>query len=148
MTQPLDAAQVASQIARVEVTDLETGETTELATRPASVCLFFDRFNAGDFLVQLRLDWGDIDANRHPTLDADFLDPVTEKLDRSMRGHPAHHSHAAGSGPRVYEWLFEDVAQHFAVAVAWSASGRVDAFSGTSASVGVVRAPSRGMRHG
>jgi hypothetical protein len=121
VTEPLNPDQVAALIARAVVTFLDSGETAELTTKPDSACLFFDRFEAGDDLVQLRLDWTDIDENGHPTLDADFLDPVT-LTHRSTKGRP-HHTSSADSGERSYEWKFEDATRWFTVALTWSASG-------------------------
>lgn len=121
MTEPLNPDQVAALIARAVVTFLDSGETAELTTKPDSACLFFNRFEAGDDLVQLRLDWTDIDENGHPRLDADFLDPVTLKH-RSTKGRP-HHTSSAGPGERSYEWRFDDAVRRFTVAMTWSASG-------------------------
>jgi hypothetical protein len=141
MNEPLSAAQVASTIARALVTDLDTGETVELTSRLNSRCLFFEPFPAGAYVVQLRLDWGDLDNCGRPRLDADFLDPDSRRPDHSMRGHSAHHADAAASGPRVYEWSFDDAARRFTVSVSWFVSGRTAATSPASGSVTVVRAP-------
>ena len=141
MTEPLDAARLASSVARVQVTDLDTGETAELTTRSRSACHFFERFRVGDYLVQLRLDWTDADDNGHPMLDADFLDPVTLEHDHSMRGHSAHHTGSADSDERTYEWEFEDAARRLIVAVTWSVSGSASASATASCTVHVIRAP-------
>ena len=139
MTEPLDALQV-SQIGRALVTDLDTGDTTELAARPGSACLFFDRFKAGIYLIQLRLHWSDLDDHGHPRLDADFLDPDTAQHEHSMRGHPSHHTDSVGSGQRTYEWVFENVTRRFSVAITWEASLHVSGSSSVSISPTVIRA--------
>ena len=115
--QPLTALDLATSIARVTVTDLETGAVSYLTTRPDSVCHFFYLFPAGDNLVQLRLDWSDIDPNGHPRLDADFLDPVTRKHVHRKRLQPVHHTDSMPSAERGYRWQFEDVDMHIRVSV-------------------------------
>jgi hypothetical protein len=37
----------------------------------ASQCLFFEKFLCGEFEIQLRLDWNQLDEHGGPTLDAD-----------------------------------------------------------------------------
>jgi len=140
MTEPFDAARLASSVARVQVTDLDSGETSELMTRSSSACHFFERFRIGDYLVQLRLDWTDIDDNGHPMLDADFLDPVTLEHDHSMRGHSAHHTASADSDERTYGWEFEDTARRLMVAVTWSVSASASASATASCTAHVIRA--------
>lgn len=150
MTQPLSPAQVASSIARAIVTYLDTGTIVELESRPNSRCLFFDRFAAGPYVIQLRLDWGDIDVNGNPLLDADFIDPATGRVDHSMRAHAAHHTSSTNTaGARTYEWLFSDVGLRFTVAISWSVSATCSATSSASLAVEVIRAQPEGEReHG
>lgn len=141
MTQPLNAAELESLVARAVVTDLDTGETTELTSKLNKHCLFFEHFGAGGYVVQLRLDWADMDDNGHPMLDADFLDPVTKKPDHSLRSDPAHHTGSADSDERTYEWRFRDAAKRFTVAVTWSASGVSSASATASGTPTIVRPP-------
>lgn len=94
MSKGYTAAQVASIVARAVVTDLDTGATTELASKARSRCSLFERFSAGGYDVQLRLDWADLDAQGNPSLDADFIDPVTGVHDRKMLSNAAHHTAA------------------------------------------------------
>jgi len=141
VNEPLSAAQVASLISRARVTDLDTGESAELTVRSNSRCLFFEPFTAGAYLVQLRLDWGDLDQHGQPRLDADFLDPDSGRIDHSMRRHPAHNTDSTGDDARTYEWSFDDAARRFMVAITWSVSAHVAATSSVSCAPTVVRAP-------
>lgn len=82
-----------------DVYDLLTGETQEFSTKnDCSACQFFKPFECGGYKVQLRLDWKDLDNQGNPVLDADFKNPSTDKMDKSMRAHPAHHTPAQGDG--------------------------------------------------
>jgi hypothetical protein len=141
VSEPLTPAQVASQIHRAVVTDLDTGQVSQLTMMPGSACLFRERFKVGSYLVQLRLDWSDLDGHGHPRLDADFLIPATKQHDRSMRRHPAHHTDSGSAGARTYEWVFEDAALRFVVAITWSASGTSTATTPESGTADVVRGP-------
>jgi hypothetical protein len=138
--EPLDVGQLASSIAQVRVTDLDTGEVRELATRPRSACHFFEPFETGSYVVQLRLDWTDIDSNGHPRLDADFLDPTTGKHWRSMRAHSAHHTDSAAPGDRTYRWEFEDVELRLKALVCWLSSATCRATASVTCTATVIRA--------
>jgi hypothetical protein len=137
---PLSAAEVALVIAHAVVTYLDTGQTFELTSKPDKHCSFFEWFCAGDYEVQLRLDWADIDPHGQPTLDADFRNPVTKKHDRSMKGDPAHQTDSIGTGGRAYEWRFAGTTLCFTVAVTWSLqAGPVHARSPVSTTPTVFR---------
>ena len=141
MREPLTPKQMASQIDRAVVTNLDSGETSELAVKPDSTCLFFEPFEVGGYRVQLRLDWSDPDCHGHPRLDADFLDPATGRHHRSMRGHPAHHTDSTNATARTYKWLFKDASLRFRVAITWSASVSIANVTSMSATADVIRAP-------
>jgi hypothetical protein len=140
VTEPLNPDQVARLIAHAVVTFLDTGETGELTTKPRSSCLFFDRFIAGSYEVQLRLHWADLDKNGHPKLDADFYALGAGRIDHSMRGNPAHHTSSTGSGERSYEWKFANATRRFTVAITWSPTAFACASSAAFAEARVVRA--------
>ena len=96
-------------IVRAKATDLLIGEVQELKTKnDRSTCQFFEPFICGGYKVQLRLDWKDLDNQGNPTLDADFINPYTDKHDKSMRANPAHHTRAQVDRRRIYQWVFED----------------------------------------
>jgi hypothetical protein len=136
----LDPDQLASSIAQVSVTDLHTGKVRELTTRPRSACHFFEPFEVESHVVQLRLDWTDIDSNGHPRLDADFLDPTTGKHRPSMRAHSAHHTDSAAPGDRTYRWKFEDIELRLKVSVCWLASAACWATASVTCTATMIRA--------
>jgi len=90
-----------------------------LTTRADSYCHFFGEFDAGEYRVQLRLDWRDRDSNDNPTLDADIYDRVTGKKVRSLAAVKAHHTRSVSGDTREYVWQFEDVDLRLRVEVAW-----------------------------
>lgn len=129
-------------LVRSIVTDLSNGETQELTIKnDRSTCQFFECFMCGDYRVQLRLDWKDLDNQGNPTLDADFINPNTGKHYKSMKAHPSHHTQAQGDGERSYTWEFADESKKLRVVVIWSESvtstaGFIDSCSVTQTRVG------------
>jgi hypothetical protein len=117
-----------------------TGATQELAIKNRSVCQFFDPFECGDYKVQLRLDWKDLDNQGNPTLDADFKNLCTGKMDKLMRAHPAHHTPAQNDGKRIYLWEFADESRKLQVMLKWSESVTSEANFVDSCSAKVTRA--------
>lgn len=146
--EPLTPEQLARSIARVTVTDLRTGAVQQLTTRPDSACHFFDRFSAGPYEVQLRLDWSDIDPNGHPRMDADLINPDTGKHVHSKRAKSVHHTDSVGPGDRRYEWQFEDARLHLRVAVDWMLSGSATTAAKASCKMRVTRADGTVEEHG
>ena len=118
---PLSASEVEKAIARVVATDVTTGREQGLVRKGR--CHFLERFRAGAYEVQLRLDWHDIDESGWPRLDADFYDPATGMMDRSMKGHLAHHTDTTGDGEHSYVWEFEDEKRHLRIVHSWYLSG-------------------------
>ena len=115
----LAAEDLNERIARAWATDLSTGQTQDLATRRGSRCHFFEPFRAGPYKVRLRLDWQDIDYQGNPTLDADFCDPETGRVDVSMKRHTAHHTSAQPDGLRTYLWKFRDAQLALQIGLSW-----------------------------
>jgi hypothetical protein len=112
--------QLHENIESAIVTFSDTGEALNLTTRERSASHFFPPFMAGDDKIQLRLDWSDLDRNRQPKLDADFIDPKTGKH-RALRGkrRDAHHTESSPGESRYYEWEFNGFSRQFRVAVSW-----------------------------
>jgi len=108
---------------RLEVSTIDGGSGEE---HPVSVlghgrCHLLGRFAVHGDTVQFRLDWGHLDAQRHPTMDADFIDSITGKHLKSASLKPFHHTHATGNGQR-YAWRYQDVEHHFEIRVYWLGS--------------------------
>lgn len=139
-----DACQLESAILGVSVTDLNTRIVRGLTARQGSACHFFEKFRAGTYDVQLRLDWKDIDSNGHPTLDADFIDPTTGKHHHSMVKHPAHHTESTSAEDRTYCWKFGAHEVRVKVSVSWLASVAENTNASMTCNASVIRAADGG----
>jgi hypothetical protein len=128
--------ELEKRIARAVATDLATGQIQNLVRNGR--CHFFQRFRSGSYDVQLRLDWDDL-VEGFPRLDADFYDSVTNVIDKSMKGHLAHHTNAEPSqDTQSYVWEYEDSRRHLRIDLSWWASG-----SGSNISSGSGSASAR-----
>jgi hypothetical protein len=119
---PLSHEDLQSGKVRAWATNVSTGATQELTIKNGSVCQFFEPFKCGGYKIWLRLHWKDLDSQGNPTLDADFYNPSTDKIDKSMRAHPAHHTQAQGDKERTYLWMFADESRELRVTLTWSES--------------------------
>lgn len=137
---PLTPDDLQSGKVRAYAENLLTGETHELTTKPDSVCHFFEHFECGGYIVQLRLHWKDLDNQGNPRLDADFINHNTGKIDKSMKKHPAHHTSAQGDKERTYPWEFKDESRKLRVTLTLSMSVASGLNFGDSVSVKQTRA--------
>lgn len=128
-------------------TNVATGERVKLTFRPGSRCHFFEPLTLDSRDVVFRLDWGDLNANGHPTLDADFIDRTTGRHDRKMRLHASHHTEALDESARRYLWQYEDAQHEFVVEVVWLVSTRVTATALASVKTEVIRAAHTEQAH-
>lgn len=119
---PLKPEDLQSGKIRAAAMDMSTETTQELSTKNGSTSHFFEPFESCGYKIQLRLDWNDLDSQCNPMLDADFYNPITGKMDKSMKSHPAHHTQAQGNGERIYIWKFLDDLRMLCVALIWSES--------------------------
>lgn len=103
---------VPKSIISAKAVDLNTSDQYILSVRNTNRCHFFDRFPAGPYEVQLRLDWAELDANGDPKLDADvYLPGKTKPVSGSTR-FPAHHTPKKKDSSRnlyTYRFKFENV---------------------------------------
>jgi hypothetical protein len=106
---PIQNGELENNIESAYVQYLDTGEKELLSTKSGSRCHFFDPIFLDDDKVILRLDWGDIDTNGNPTLDADFYKTQTGKK-RSLSGvrRTSHHTNSTTNENRSYEWVFRE----------------------------------------
>ncbi len=137
---PMKRGELKHTICAAYAEYLDTGDTEQLTTKGESNCLFFDPFLVDNHKVALRLDWSDIDADGHPTLDADFYDPETGKK-HSLTGErrAAHHTNTVGSEGRIYEWEFKEHSRPFKVVVHWIAKAEENLTMSDSVSCEVIR---------
>jgi len=110
-------------IESAKVIFLDSNEEHTLCTKPNSNCHFFEKFKVGNDIIQLRLDWNDLDANGFPTLDADFYSPDTGKKHK-LKGtrRNSHHTKAIENSGRTYEWVFEECKLKFIAVLVFSVS--------------------------
>lgn len=115
--------QLEYNISSAAVEFFDTGETKFLKTIRKSYCHFFEPFQVDNDTIKLRLDWSDLDANGHPTLDADFYDSQSCKK-HQLKGErrDAHHTVTINSESRSYEWVYRDFKRHFKIKVFWISS--------------------------
>lgn len=121
-------------------TDLSTGASQELTIREGSRNHFFEPFECGGYQIQLRIDWTDLDDQGSPTLDADFYDPATHAMDKSMRADAAHHTPAQADSERTYVWEFRDERRCLRVTLTWLQSLASEASATPTLSLRVIRA--------
>ena len=117
---PIRKGQLKSAIDSACVVRLDTGKTEALRTNGASYCHFFEPITIEDYKIVFRIDWSDLDAGGHPTLDADFYDIKTDKkLPNTGKRHAAHHTKTTDQKFRVYEWEFKETTWPFKIVVRW-----------------------------
>ena len=128
-------------IESAKVIFLGSSEEQVLCTKPNSNCHFFEKFQAGNNTIQLRLDWNDLDINGFPTLDADFYSLDTEKK-RKLKGkrQESHHTKAIENEGRTYEWIFEGCKIKFIVVLVFSVSINESLHVTDSCTAEVIRA--------
>ena len=119
---------------------LDSNKENRLSTRLGSNCHFFEKIVLEDDIIQLRLDWNDIDENGYPTLDADFYNTLTgnKKKIKGMRGR-AHHSKAIKNKGRSYEWIFRKYKIKFKVVITFSVNPNENICFADSCEVEVIK---------
>jgi hypothetical protein len=83
---------IPRHITNATAINCSTGKEEVLTTKQNSRCHFFQRFATDGFEVGMRLDWGDIDENGNPMLDADFFRPGSNNPVKQMKKIEAHHT--------------------------------------------------------
>ncbi len=76
-------------ILSMSLLDINTGEETTLFKRTGSRCHFRDDIFLDDYIITLRVDWGDI-RDTDPVLDADIYENVSGLKGRKLRNGPWH----------------------------------------------------------
>ena len=117
---PIRRGQLKRVIDAAYVVRLDTGETLPLSTKGDRYCHFFDPITIEGYKIIFRIDWSDLGACGHPTLDADFYDIKTnKKVQNTEERYAAHHTETKDSKYRVYEWGFREMKWPFKVVVRW-----------------------------
>jgi hypothetical protein len=103
------------QITEVEIINKKTGENKLLFERPGSYCHFMDKFSFGKFLIQLRLDWADLDGQyQEPILDADIYilnEAKGKKRKYKSKKDLWHHTsiEKENDGDYMYHFIFKNL---------------------------------------
>jgi hypothetical protein len=103
---------IPKSIVHAVAIDQNTSRKYVLKYKIGSRCHFFDRFPAGRYEVQLRLDWGDLDSNDDPKLDADIYFPGDTKPIKGSTRFPSHHTPKqkdTSTGLYLYEFALDGV---------------------------------------
>lgn len=93
-----------TEIKSVEFIDVNTNEKIPLSERFGSRCHFRDTIKYKNYFVLLRLDWGDIDKNREPVLDADIWTEVSGKKVYKRKG--VWHHTKKEIDPKTSQWKY------------------------------------------
>lgn len=80
----------STDIIKVVMININTGEEFELVEKPDSKCHFLEPFSFGDYRIQLRIDWSDI-QHGDPVLDADIWTESNNKKIK-VKNEKWHHS--------------------------------------------------------
>jgi hypothetical protein len=112
--------QTGTLSARAE--NLENGDIQDLSIKPKSHCLFFDPFVCGNYKVQLRLDFKDLDNRGNPTLDADVYNLCSGKKSKARKVKEVHHTEANKVDERIYQWELEDKSLKLRITLTWRVS--------------------------
>ena len=144
--EPIKKGELKYVIESAYVQRLDSGETQALSTKGESCCHFFEPITIEGYKITFRLDWSDLDAGGHPTLDADFYDIETnKKLPNIDERRAAHHTNIKDPNMRVYKWEFRETQWPFKVVVTWIVDVKGEIRISDSASCEVFRNGLRGM---
>ena len=96
----------STDIINVTIINMADGVESKLFEIKGSRCHFHKEFNYQDYIIQLRLDWGDV-AHGEPVLDADIWCGPKNKKNR-LRNGPWHHAEKVfDSACRRYIYIFK-----------------------------------------
>ena len=108
--------------------DLCTGKETPLFEREGSKCHFNDDLYLKDYIITLRIDWGDI-RNTDPVLDADIYQNISGKKGKKLRNGNWHHTlkeFGENENRKTYEFSFQELKLRLGARMAFSLSVGMD----------------------
>ena len=91
--------------------NLGTGKEVTLFEREGSRCHFYDDIYLDDYIITLRIDWGDI-RNTDPVLDADVCRNILGKKGKKLKNGKWHHTlkdFDEMENRKIYEFSFRDL---------------------------------------
>lgn len=103
-------------IVEAKILNLDTGEEISLLNKPdrevSSKCLFVpEEVLFGEFIIRLRFDWGDLNRNGDPSLDADITKNGRKYKDDKDKWH--HTFRELKNNLLVYHFKFENLELQF-----------------------------------
>jgi hypothetical protein len=113
----------------ITLLDLRTGNKTTLFEREGSRCHFYDDIYLKDYIITLRIDWGDI-RNNDPVLDADIYRNISGKKGKKLRYGPWHHTlkeFDENSNRKLYDFTFNELRLTLSATMTFSLSVGIDA---------------------
>lgn len=130
-------SELKRRVRKASVEFLDTGERLELASKEKSYCLFFDKFDVDELTIQFRLDCKDIDSNKNPKLDADFININNPDGHEDLEGElsKAHHTVSESQEERRYTWEFRNFKRSFRVTIDWLITATIQGGSTVTATM-------------
>jgi len=89
----------------------DTGEESQLFERTGSRCYFHEEIHFGNYIINLRIDWGDI-QDSDPILDADLYQKSEGKKNRKIKNSIWHHTkkkYDPNTGLKTYNFSFNNL---------------------------------------
>ena len=116
------------RVLSMTLVDMDSGRETVLFEREGSRCHFNKEIHVEDYIITLRVDWGDI-QNTDPVLDADIYLNVSGKSGGKLRNGNWHHTFKedASGNCRVYDFSFKNLKLRLGAKMAFSLSTSMDA---------------------
>ncbi|MBN1545261.1 MAG: hypothetical protein JW902_01225 [Syntrophaceae bacterium] len=98
-------------VVSMTLTDLHTGKVSTLFERKGKRCHFHEDIYFENYIITLRVDWGDI-RNTDPVLDADIYRDDSGNKGKKLRNGKWHHTSKQFNedvNQVVYEFLFDQL---------------------------------------
>lgn len=106
----------------VSLINLHTGKETPLFERKGSRCHFCKDIFFEEYIITLRIDWGDI-RNTDPVLDADIYLNDSGDKGKKLRNGPWHHTlkeFSENENRKVYDFSFSHLKLKLSAKMAFS----------------------------
>lgn len=109
--------------------DLSTGNEQTLFEREGSRCHFNDDVYFQNYIITLRIDWGDL-QNEDPVLDADIYENVSGRKGKKLKNGPWHHTlkeFDQGENRKIYCFSFQSLRLSLGARMTFGLSAKIDA---------------------
>ena len=109
--------------------DLSTGNEQTLFEHEGSRCHFNDDVYFQNYIITLRIDWGDL-QNEDPVLDADIYENVSGRKGKKLKNGPWHHTSKEfdqGKNRKIYCFSFQSLRLRLGAKMTFGLSAKIDA---------------------